>query len=84
MNAFIWFAAVLLLFALIILIDIISINYKIYCTHKCPNCGKYMEFSHIKKLSTFNMYVFKCHSCGTRDEVEEDVLANKIANIPKL
>ena len=84
MNTFIWFAAVLLLFALIILIDIISINYKIYCTHKCPNCGKYMEFSHIKKLPTFNMYVFKCHSCGTRDEVEEDVLADKIANIPKL
>lgn len=80
MNGFIWFAAVLLLFALIILIDIISINYKIYCTHKCPNCGKYMEFSHLRNHHSFNLYVFKCPSCGAIDEVEEDSMHDKYAD----
>lgn len=84
METFIWICAGILFLGLIVLTDIIITNYRIYNTHRCPNCGKYMEFSHIKKLPTFNMYVFKCHSCGTRDEIEEDMLADKIANIHKL
>ena len=81
METFIWICAGILFLGLIILTDIIITNYRVYHTHKCPNCGKYMEFSHIKRLPAFIIYVFKCPSCGTIDEIEGGELLNNITDI---
>ena len=48
-----------------------------YHCHKCPHCGKYMEFRGLKEDEDNGNFLFHCPKCGAWEQVpREEFLRN--------